>query len=340
MELREALKRVVSGGTLERDEARATFAAVLVEGADPIQLAGLLGALATRGESASEIAGAALALRDAMIPFEHDFPDAIDTCGTGGDGLGLFNLSTAAAIVCAAAGARVIKHGNVGLSSRCGSADLLALAGVPLDLSPHAARAVLDEVGITFLFAPSYHPALRHAAPVRKSLGVRTLFNFLGPIANPGRVRRQLLGVPEARRVPQIADALGELGCERALVVHGAGGADELTLSGVNHAQAVGRAPAHTFDARALRLRAAPNEALRGGDAAANLVILTSVLAGTASAHRDAVILNAAAALVVADIARTPADGVERAQQALDSGRARATLARFVDVAQKRRSAS
>jgi len=324
--LQAALRAVLAGETLARDEARAVFAGALCEESDPLQLAGLLVALAQRGETQDELVGAAEALRAAALPFEHDEPAAIDTCGTGGDGLGSFNLSTAAALVACAAGARVIKHGNRSVSSRCGSADLLAAAGVPLELSPAAARAVLEEVGITFLFAPAYHPAMRFAAPVRRALGVRTVFNLLGPLCNPGRVRRQLVGVYDGARVADFAAALEALGHERAYVVHGAGGADELTLEGDNVVAAVGDAPREGFEAAALGLRAAPAAALAGGDAADNLRLLGGVLDGEAGPIADAVALNAAAALVVAGVAAGAAEGLARAREALASGAAKEKL--------------
>lgn len=333
MDLEGSLQRVVDGGALERKEARDAFARCLCADVDTARLAALLTALATRGETPGEIAGAADALRDAMTPFEHDHPDAIDTAGTGGDGLSSFNLSTAAAIVAAAAGARVIKHGNRSQSSRCGSADLLEAAGLPLDMAPERSRRVLDRVGITFLFAPRYHPALAHAAPVRRALRMRTVFNYVGPLANPGRVRRQLVGVPEARRVDELARALTELGHERAYVVHGAGGADELTLAGPNRIAAVGSAPRDTFDADVLGLIEAPVSALAGGDAAENLRILQRVLDGERDAHHDAVVLNAAAALVVSGRVSDARAGVASAREALASGRARQTFAAWIEAA-------
>jgi anthranilate phosphoribosyltransferase len=339
MKLHAALDRVRGKGELSRAETRAVFSGILAGGFDADLLAALLRGLAARGETPAEIAGGADALREAMVPFEHGFEDAIDTCGTGGDGSGSFNLSTAAAVVAAAAGARVVKHGNRSQSSRCGSADLLEAAGIPLDLGADRSRAVLEGAGITFLFAPAHHPALRHAAPVRKSLGIRTIFNFLGPLANPGRVRRQLVGVPEERRVGEIASALVELGHESALVVHGAGGADELTLAGANHVRSVGRAPNLRFDAEALGLLQAPLASLRGGDAAANLRLLRLVLDGTAGPLLDAVILNASAALVVAGIASGAEDGTRRAGEAISSGAARRTMTRWVDLAREVRVA-
>ena len=335
MNLAQALHKTLSEGPLTRLEAHAVFASALGEGTDPAQLGGFLTALAARGETADEIAGAADALRAAMLPFEHPFPEAIDTCGTGGDGLATFNLSTAAALVAAAAGARVVKHGNRAASSRCGSADLLEKAGLPLVLSPRAARLVLEDVGITFLFAPAYHPALKHAAPVRKALGVRTVFNLLGPLVNPGRPKRQLMGLGDGRRLAVIAEVLESLGVERGLVVHGAGGADELTLEGPNRALAVGdqAPPGEGFDARSLSLESAPVHALRAGDANENLRILNRVLGGERGPLRDAVLLNSSAALVVAGVATTPAEGLERAASALDSGAATQRLDRWIACA-------
>lgn len=331
-ELTDALAHVSRGGRLQRGEARAVFGAVLRGGDDPVLLGGFLAALATRGETVDEICGAAEALRAAMEPFPHDCADAIDTCGTGGDGLGLFNLSTAAALVAAAAGARVIKHGNRAASSRCGSADLLESAGLPLELDPAQARAVLEETGITFLFAPRYHPALRQAAPVRRALGIRTVFNWLGPLCHPGSLRRHLLGVSEASRVADFAAVLQALGYEHAYVVHGAGGADELTLAGENTVAAVGAPPA-CYDAQALELAPAPVAALRGGDAACNRALLERLLDGAPGPLQDAVVLNTAAALVLAGAAATPLEGRDRAREALLRGAARRKLAEWVDCA-------
>jgi anthranilate phosphoribosyltransferase len=334
--LRDALERSLRGEALDRAQARQVFASVLVEGVEPALLGGFLTSMATRGETRAEIAGAVDALRAAMVPFElpdDGGPPPIDTCGTGGDGLGSFNLSTAAAIVAAACGARVVKHGNRALSSKCGSADLLEAAGVPLELDPAAAREVFDRVGITFLFAPAWHPAFRFVGPVRKALGVRTVFNLLGPLLNPARVRRQLLGVGVPGRTAQLAAVLGELGCERGYVVHGAGGADELTLAGANEVVPVGDAPSTDFDAPALGLADAPVEALAGGDTAENLALLGRVLDGEAGALRDAVAQNTAAALVVADLAASPAEGLERAGEALASGAARAKLSAWIEAA-------
>ncbi len=332
MDLREALRSTLAGHSLDRDQTREVLGAALVEGTDPVLLGGLLVALASRGETADQIAGGAEALREAAVPFEHDHPGAIDTCGTGGDGLGMFNVSTASAIVAAAAGATVVKHGNRSVSSSCGSADLLECAGVCLELDPEAARTVLDEVGITFLFAPRYHPAMRFAGPVRAALGVRTLFNFLGPLCNPGRVRRQLLGVSDPSRVQDFAQALGALGCERGYVVHGAGGADELTLEGQNISAPIGTAPLQDLDASAAGVVPAPVSALAGGEAEENLALLSGLLDGTRGALHDAVVLNAGAALVVADVAADLAEGAAQAAEALASGAAREKLKAWITV--------
>jgi anthranilate phosphoribosyltransferase len=344
MNLADALRASAGGARLSREQARAVFSEALGAGADPMQLGALLASMATRGEDVAEIAGAADALRAAMIPFDHPFPDAIDTCGTGGDGLAMFNVSTAAAIVAAAAGARVIKHGNRAVSSRSGSADLLEAAGLPLELSPRAALAVLEQVGITFLFAPAYHPALRAAAPVRKALGIRTIFNLLGPLCNPGRVRAQLVGVGDARRGADLAAVLAALGLDRAFVVHGAGGADELTLAGENQIWSAGAGSgsgsSEGFHAAALGLTSAPTSALAGGDAAHNLALLHRILGGEAGPLFDAVVLNAGAALVVASRAASAREGCAMADEALRSGRARATFAAWIAAAQAALEAS
>jgi anthranilate phosphoribosyltransferase len=330
MELSAALALSLGGQSLDRDQARAVFSGALREDTDPILFGAFLAALAQRGEAPEEIVGAAQALRAAAVPFEHDHAGAIDTCGTGGDGLGSFNLSTAAAIVAAAAGATVIKHGNRSVSSECGSADLLEALGIELELSPDQARTVLDEVGITFLFAPRYHPAMRFAAPVRQALGVRTLFNFLGPLCNPGRVRRQLLGISDGERVADFAAALEGLGCERGYVVHGAGGADELTLEGENQAVPVGSAPAVQLDARTLGLKTCPVADLRGGGVPRNVEILTSILAGQQGPLRDGVLINAVGALLVAERAADGPAALVLAQEAIDSGAAARRLEEWV----------
>lgn len=325
----EALRAVQGGAHLEAEQSAEVFGAVLRGEVEPLVLAGLLSALATRRETVAELTGAARAMRTHMVPFEHGCPDAIDTCGTGGDGLGTFNLSTAAALVAAAAGARVVKHGNRAATSRSGSADLLEAVGVRIELTPEAAREVLEQVGITYLHAPLYHPAMKHAGPVRRALGIRTAFNLLGPLCNPGGVQRQLIGVADPTRREEVAAILEELGTKRAMVVHGAGGADELTLEGTNAASFAGDLGSFALDGRTLGLDGAPVAALEGGDADHNAGLLRRLLDGDGGPLRDALLYNAAAALVLAGIAHDALDGVQRAAEAVDSGAARDRLAQW-----------
>jgi len=332
---RDAAAEVRDGRVLSAGRARELFAGALEAGLDEDGLAELLKALAERGEQPQEIAGAAEALRAAMLPFEHGCPEAVDTCGTGGDGLHSFNLSTAAALVAAAAGAKVVKHGNRSVSSKCGSADLLEAAGVALELGPAAARRVFEQTGIVFLYAPAFHPAMRFAAPARKRLGIRTIFNFLGPLCNPGRVRRHLLGVSEPARVADMAAALEALGFERAYVVHGAGGADELSLAGENQVARVGEAPELPADGAALGLLRARMDALAGGDAALNLRILAAFLDGARDPVRDAVLYNAAATLLAAGVEEQAEAALERAAEAVDSGAAKRSLAEWAACSQR-----
>jgi anthranilate phosphoribosyltransferase len=338
VDLTRAIERIRDGGELQREDARALVGGMLDAPFDGAELAAFLIALAERGERFCELAGAADALRERMVAFAHDHDDAIDTCGTGGDGLCTFNLSTATAIVVCAAGVKVIKHGNRNQSSACGSADLLEAAGLPLDLSPESARRVLDDVGITFLYAPRYHPLLARVAVVRRALARRTLFNWLGPLCNPGSVSRQMVGAPSSTGVELVAAALGELDVDRAYAVHGAGGADELTLAGENRVLAVNAAPEFRFDAQSLGLQSAPVAALRGGDATENLRLLRGVLDCEPSPIYDAVRLNSACALVLAGHA-SPRAALDVASEALRSGAARATFTRWVSSAREARVA-
>jgi anthranilate phosphoribosyltransferase len=332
--MQEALRFIIAGGTLDLATSRTVFAEALSGKGDPIGLGGLLCAMAQRGESAEELTGATFAMRDRMQPFEHDCPDAIDVCGTGGDGLGTFNISTAAAIVAAAAGARVIKHGNRANTSQCGSGDLLEAVGVRTMLSPPGALRVLEEVGITFLYVPRYHPFLRNTAKVRKALGIRTIFDLAMPLANPARLRRVVLGVPAPSYLPLHAEVLDRLGVTQALVVHGAGGADELTLAGPNQVAQVGDVPNDelaSYDAALLGLEHAPVETLAGGDPRMNAVLLTQILNGRLGPLRDTVVLNAAAALQVAQQCSGIREGISRAQQAIDGGSASALVRRWAE---------
>lgn len=335
--------RVLAARSLTRAEARELFGGILAAPPNAEELAELLRALATRGETAEEIAGAADAMRAAMTTFDHGAPDAVDTCGTGGDGLGTFNLSTSAALVAAAAGVKVVKHGNRAASSQCGSADLLEAAGVRMQLTPTQSRTVFEECGFVFLYAPVYHPALAPIAPVRRALGIRTIFNFLGPLCNPGRVTRQLLGVSDRTRLADYARVLEALGCKHGVVVHGAGGADELTLEGPNLLIWLGGTVPHggasSLPAQEFGLKAAPVSALAGGDAACNLRLLHGVFAGEPGPLRDAVLLNAAVAIFLADagVGRVSelSAAFAKACESIDSGAARALLARVVCSSQR-----
>ncbi len=335
MNLQEAGQHAMEGGLFSRQETFELLTSSLQEGADGMALELFLTGLANRGETAEEIQGGAEALRAACVPFTHDAADALDTCGTGGDGLGSFNLSTAAALVAAGAGAKVIKHGNRSVSSQCGSADLLEAAGVHLELNPKQARHVFETVGMVFLYAPTFHPAMRFVAPIRKKMGRRTLFNYLGPLCSPGNVQRQLLGVGVAKMLPAYAEVLQGLGIQRAYVVHGAGGADELTPAGHNQVLAVGDAPETCLDAKALGLPTASITALEGGDASVNLKLLHKLLHGEKNAIRTAVLQNTAAALLLNGAVNHAKDGVLMAEESLDSGAALLVLQKLVEQSQE-----
>jgi len=332
MDAKEALGVVAAGRTLTRAEAESAMTSVMQGEATPAQLGALLAALAVRGETVEEIAGFAAAMRAAAVPVTIA-GGAIDTCGTGGDRSGTFNISTVAAIVAAAAGARVAKHGNRAASSACGSADVLEALGVKIDLGPESVASCVAEVGVGFMFAPRFHPAMRHAGPVRREIGIRTIFNVLGPLANPAGVKRQLLGVPSAALGERMVAVLRDLGAERALVVHSAEGLDEISPSG----------PTRTWELRdgAIRegalapedvgLERAPRESVRGGDSAANATIARSILAGEArDGARTAVLLNAGAACYVAGLAKDVRAGVVVAGDAIASGAARRTLEHWI----------
>jgi anthranilate phosphoribosyltransferase len=285
-----------------------------------------------KGESADEIAAAARALRKHCETIRPDVDGPLlDTCGTGGDGLHTFNISTAAAVVAAASGVAVAKHGNRAVSSQAGSADVLEALGLRIDLTPARAQECIEQVGIGFLFAPSHHAAMRHAAPVRRELGIRTIFNLLGPLSNPASATHQVVGVYDSGRVEQLAQALGSLGLTAAWVVHGQGGLDEVSPSGPTAVAQLRDGHVSTFEVSPedFGLAAVPAEALRGGDAPRNAEIIRSVLGGEQGPARVAVLLNAAAALCVAGVASDPRAGAERAAEAVDSGAATETLERW-----------
>ena len=318
-----AVELVAGGGTLPAPLAEAAMEELMDGAAPPVQVAALLGMLRVRGETAEEVAAFARVMRARSVRVEAP-DDAVDLCGTGADGLQTFNISTLASFVVAGAGAPVAKHGNRAITSRCGSADLVEALGIPLDPGPEAVARSIRETGFGFMFAPSYHPAMKHAMPIRRELPMRTVFNLLGPLSSPARVRRQLLGVADAGLVTLIAEALSRLDTERAIVVHGADGSDELSLAGPNHTVLVegGVTRDLIIDAAELGLAPAPLGALNGGDAQLNAAITVSVLGGEPGPARDVVLLNAGAALFVAGRALDVAEGVALAAASIDTGRA------------------
>lgn len=330
------LQRLAEGRDLTREEAAQALHQIVEGSAGEAQAAAFLMALRVKGETAEEIAGLLETMRGLAIPVETSGRDVlVDIVGTGGDQLGTFNISTTAAFVVAGAGVKVAKHGNRAASSRCGSADLLEALGVRVDLTPAEVAACLDRVGMGFMMAPLHHPAMGRVAGVRRALGVRTVFNFLGPLTNPAGVRRQLVGVGAAEYLEVLAGALARVGCEHALLVHGAEGMDELSVAGPSMVVEVRDgdvgAP-YTINPEECGLRVHDLSALLGGDPAENAAITRGILAGAEGAPRDAVLLNAAAALYVAGTAPSILEGVEVAAQSIDSGRAARLLDELVAV--------
>ncbi len=326
--IQSAIARAIHHDSLSREVARTVMGQILAGEATPSQIAALAVALRMKGETPEEIAGFAEAMRARIEPIHTRRRPLLDTCGTGGDNAGTFNISTTVAIVTAACGVAVAKHGNRAVSSRTGSADVLEALGVRIDLTPVGAGHSLDALGITFLFAPNYHASLRHAAATRREIAVRTVFNLLGPLTNPAGATRQLLGVYADELVRPTAEVLLQLGSERAWVVHGQDGLDELTVLAKSHVAELrgGSIAEFEVDPQALGLAHADRGQLAGGDAAANAARVRAVLAGEQGAARDIVVLNTAAALVVAGTAYTLEDGIARARQAIDEGAARAKL--------------
>jgi anthranilate phosphoribosyltransferase len=331
--LADALRCLADGIPLSADATAAAFDVVMSGGATPAQTAALLMGLRARGESAEHLAGAATSLRRAMIPLDTPRGDRlVDTCGTGGGAVATLNVSTAAAFVVAGAGVPVAKHGNRSFTSRCGSADVLEALGVNITVLPERAAQVLDAVGLVFLYAPTYHPAMRHVGPTRKELGVATIMNLLGPLANPAGVRRQVIGVADRVRAPLVAGALRDLGALHALVVHADIGMDEVSPHGTTSVWEVreGRIGQWTLDAATVGLAVEDLADLAAGEPAENAARIERLLGGDGGpASRAAVLLNAGAALYVAGLGLSFADAVSRAERALDAGRAAAVLERL-----------
>jgi anthranilate phosphoribosyltransferase len=331
--LRFAIEQLAQGASLGREASRAAFDSIMGGHASPVQIAALLMALRARGETADEVAGAVLALRGAMLRFETEDPDLlVDTCGTGGGRVGTLNISTAAAFVVAGAGVQVAKHGNRSYTSRSGSADVLEALGVNINLPPDAARAVLVAAGLTFLYAPTYHPAMRHAGPIRKELGVSTIMNLLGPLANPAGVLRQVVGVAERSRAELVADTLAALKARHALVVHAVVGMDEISPAGGTLVWEVkdGAVDRWELEPQAFGLECEDLEGLAGGEPTENAGRIERLLAdGEGQALRCAVVLNAAAALYVSANGWSFEEAARRAAEALDSGAASQVLVRL-----------
>ena len=333
VEIKALIGQVASGATLSREMAYEAFDSMMSGEVTPSQIGALLMGLRVRGETVDEITGAVTAMRAKMLIV--DAPDnAIDVVGTGGDASGSFNISTCAAFIVAGAGVPVAKHGNRALSSQSGSADVLAALGVKIDIPPESISDCIRVAGIGFMFAPAHHPAMKHVGPTRVELGTRTIFNLLGPLSNPARVTRQMVGVFSRQWVEPLAHVLKNLGSDRAYVVHGSDGLDEITTAGPTAVAALENGTVRTFEIvpENVGIARVKPEALRGGDAEANAAALRAVLEGRKSPYRDVAAINAAAALVVAAKAKTLADGMRLAQHAIDSGEAEGRLGRLIAV--------
>lgn len=333
----EAIKRVVEKQDLTQEEAQQTMEEIMGGEATPAQIAALITALRMKGETVEEITGFAETMRAFATKIKPKTTGTVDTCGTGGDASNTFNISTTAAFVVAGAGTPVAKHGNRSVSSQCGSADVLEALGVKIDLEPGKVAQCIDEVGIGFLFAPSFHPAMRFAAPVRKEIGIRTVFNILGPLTNPAGATAQVLGVYDPDLRETMARVLDKLGVKRALVVHGAGGLDELSLVGESLISELkeNRVSSYSIGPADFGFQEASLEQLRGGSKEENASILRAVLSGKRGPQRDIVLLNAAAALVASGKAVDLKRGIEVAAQSVDSGAAKEKLEALIEFSNR-----
>jgi anthranilate phosphoribosyltransferase len=334
--IQSTIARLVDGHDLTRQEACESMHTIMRGEATPAQIAGFLVALRAKGETADEIAGCAEAMREHVLRVNPQRKDLVDIVGTGGDGANTYNISTAAALVAASAGAAIAKHGNRAASSASGAADVLEALGFRLELPPERIERSIDELGFGFLFAQAHHPAMKHAAPVRRELATRTVFNVLGPLTNPAGARALMLGVYSPELTRTLAEALVQLGAERAYVVHGAGGIDELSPCGPNLVCEVENGTVREYELDPLDLgveRCEPSE-LRGGDPSSNAAALRAVLAGADGGHRSAVILNAAGGIAAAGHAENLREGIVRAREAIDTGAAAGRLGELVEFSQ------
>lgn len=336
--IQQAIQKVVEGFHLTEEEAAAAMKVIMDGEATPAQIGAFITALRIKGETVDEITGCARVMREKANRIAPAAAPLVDTCGTGGDGANTFNISTAAAFVVAAAGAAVAKHGNRSVSSKCGSADVLEALGVRIDLEPQAVEECIEEVGIGFLFAPLFHQSMRHAVGPRKELGIRSVFNVLGPLTNPASAQAQVVGVYDPALTQPIAQVLARLGVREAYVVHGLERLDEISICGETQVSHLKEGQVTTFRLRPedAGLEAAAPGAIRGGDAQENAEIVRSILKGQRGPQRDVVVLNASAALVVAGLARDLAQGVAIAQEAIDDGRAYAKLQALIEFTRSR----
>ena len=339
--IREAIAHLVAGQSLSEAEAAEAMEEIMTGMATPSQLGAFLTALRLKGETVEEVAGLARVMREqaVYVPLASSVR-AVDTCGTGGDASGTFNISTAAGLLIAALGAPVAKHGNRAATCRCGSAVVLEALGVMLELGPEQVAQCVEEVGFGFMFAPTYHPAMRHVGPTRREIGIRTIFNILGPLTNPARVRYQVLGVPDPKLLRLMGEALLRLGGARALIVHGEDGVDEISLAGPTRIcevdGAIGTLREYTITPEDVGCTTAPREAVLGGDAQQNATLLRGLLNGTVGgAPADMVALNAGAALYVTGRAESLADGVRQARAGLSKGHGAATLETLATLTQR-----
>ena len=331
--IREAIDIVVSGNSLTMEQAAAVMEEIMGGEATPAQFGAFVTALRLKGETVEEIAGMARVMRAKAIPVEVSGP-VVDTCGTGGDGSQSFNISTGAAFVTAGAGLKVAKHGNRSMSSQCGSADVLEALGVKIELGAQEVQRCLAEVGIGFMFAPLFHPAMKYASTPRREIGIRTVFNILGPLTNPAGAQAQVLGVADGPLTMKMAEVLRLLGCRHALLVHGEDGLDEITLGGETTVCELkeGDIKSYSVNPEALGFSRVSMESIRGGSAQDNAEQLSRILKGEKGPRRDIVLLNAAAALVAGDSAETMAQGVEMAGRALDGGKALEKLEGLIEI--------
>jgi anthranilate phosphoribosyltransferase len=334
--LKDAIGMLVSGSSLSIEQSAQVMEEIMSGTATPAQIGAFATALKIKGETADEIIGLAKTMRAKAIRVNIDEP-VVDTCGTGGDGAGTFNISTAVAFVAAATGLKVAKHGNRAASSQCGSADVLEALGVKIDLNAEQVQRCLREVGIAFMFAPAFHPALKHAAGPRREIGIRTIFNILGPLTNPAGASAQVIGVPDKSLLERLALVLEHLGCRHALIVHGEDGLDEITISGKTFVCELkdDYISSYIVSPEDFGLPEASLDSLKGGNAKENAELLRSVLSGVPGPQQDVVLMNTAAVLMAGDKIRTFQQGASMAKEAIDSGRALQKLEQLVEFSQK-----